>query len=312
MICCTITMLSNLLSCLLCKLTSCLFVLVIKALKVPGVALQSAIVQLGCLIRCSVEHLLMLFLNNFLNAIQKVIGLFCNLVVDIGSRLVTTGLKGDDGGLLKKMRLGLKELVSSFMKMVMKTMSTSIHVFVNFGVDVVSRLVSAIMMAGGEVVKKIPLVLHELVKLIASCWKMLLVIGENIILFYNLMLEVVPRWLEAVGDSIDQMMLAFNELLELIKTMSEAVRGFIERLSPVIFELIKRIVGMLHERVVDFVVEHVKQLVFGFVFGSIVMSEYHLMIQRVMETVIRGVVENFMTMVMYFFSRKIESIQVIR
>ncbi|KAK9053442.1 hypothetical protein SSX86_030076 [Deinandra increscens subsp. villosa] len=308
-ICCTMTVLLSLISCLLCKVSAWIVVMTIKALKAPGVALQSALEQVGGLVKCCLERVLVLFLKNILMATKKVVDLFVVLVVQVIYRLMAAAGKSVGCQLVEKMKLWLKELKVSLLKMILKNIRAIIILFLNLVVDVASRLPIAVMAVAGELVKMMTSGFHELVKVMVYCLEIMLDVIEKLVLFYDLVLEVLPRWLVAVGKFIDQMTMAFHELMQLMQHVAKIVGGLIETLSPVIKDMIKKVVSLLYERVVDYMVEHVKEIVFGYVFGAVLMSEYHQLIQQIFESVVRSMVEKFMAIVMYLLSRKTVSIE---
>lgn len=102
----TITLISNLLSLLIFKVTACLLVIAIQGLKVPGEAILSAMEQFGDLIRGCVESLLEIILE----VISEIVGLVFGLVKDgIFGSVTATGAAAI--GLIEMMRSGYEGLL---------------------------------------------------------------------------------------------------------------------------------------------------------------------------------------------------------
>ncbi|KAK9055629.1 hypothetical protein SSX86_026714 [Deinandra increscens subsp. villosa] len=100
-----ITLIANLLSRLLFTVTAFLLVIAIQGLKVPGEALQSAMEQIGGLIRSCVEYLLEIILE----VISEIVGFVFDLVKEtVFGSVAATGAAV--GGLVEKTRSGFDGL----------------------------------------------------------------------------------------------------------------------------------------------------------------------------------------------------------
>nr|GEY84333.1 extracellular ligand-binding receptor [Tanacetum cinerariifolium] len=108
----TITLISNLVSRLLFSVTAYLLVIAIKGLKVPGEAMQSAMVQIGDLIKSCIEYLLEIVME----VVSGIVGLVFDLVKDgIFGSVAATGAVA--GGLVEKMRSGFGGLLEEVPEM---------------------------------------------------------------------------------------------------------------------------------------------------------------------------------------------------
>ncbi|KAD5318358.1 hypothetical protein E3N88_18304 [Mikania micrantha] len=302
LICCTITKLSNLLSSLLCKVAACLLAITIKVLKAPGAALQYALEQIGGLIRCCLEKLVLLFLKNILKVIRMLVDLFFHLGVEFVSRLFAA-----IGELVKKMKLWLIELMAGFMKFLLETASKAIGSFLKHVVEFISSLGDAIMLVIEELGVMAMLVFNELMKLMVFCLEIALVVIENGVIFCSHVLEIVRWWLEVAEKLIDQMLMAFDGFMEQIKHVVEVVKHFINVFSPLIKYLMAYVGDWAYNKFVEFIVNHIKEvaltslsLLLGTSMGR--WDSYRLM-EQMIETMLRSVVDNVIMIVIYLFNK---------
>ncbi|PWA86255.1 hypothetical protein CTI12_AA116090 [Artemisia annua] len=109
----TITLISNLVSRLLFNVTAYLLVIAIQGLKVPGEAMQSAMEQIGDLIKSCIGYLLEIVLE----VISEIIGFVFDLVKEgIFGSVAATGAAA--GGLVEKTRSGFDSLLEEVPAMV--------------------------------------------------------------------------------------------------------------------------------------------------------------------------------------------------